>query len=228
MLLTAPWQVRQPKCAICITVIYYAYCCCFFSLSGGGLRLLMPRFNGSYTFKCEKSCPNTWISIRARWVHPWETNQDLSFFNTPLSPYSLGLGTLHLLSSHFSSINLSQWDITIEFLCQVTLLWWLKKNAAAITTKDTGPKMRGGKKKKKKNTYSSAHIPPHSVALSATQMMMYLERCGGHQHVWRPTHLNCKIGRACWPTSFRSGRISSVFSHPTRSEATPSPPLISQ
>lgn len=149
MLLTAPWQVRQPKCAICITVIYYAYCCCFFSLSGGGLRLLMPRFNGSYTFKCEKSCPNTWISIRARWAHPWETNQDLSFFNSPLSLYSLGLGTLHLLSSHFLSINLSQWDITIEFLCQVALLWWLKKNAAAITTKDTGPKMRGGKKKKK-------------------------------------------------------------------------------
>lgn len=72
-----------------------------------------------------------------------------------------------------------------------------EKKCSGDNNKGYWTKNERWEKKKKKNTYSSAHIPPHSVALSATQMMMYLEHCGGHQHVWRPTHLNCKIGRAC-------------------------------
>lgn len=140
------------------------------------------------------------------------------FYSVLLSGYS------SFSSTHFASIYLSQWDTTIELLCQVMLLWWLNKSLCD-SNKRWGPKPE---REKKNPTYSSAHIPPHSVASNVTQIMLYLEHCGGHQGLSWWTHLNCKIGRACWPTIFRFGRDSSVFSHPTRSEATPSPPLISQ
>lgn len=171
-----------------------------------------------------KSCPNIWISIYAKWVYPWETNHDLSF-SIVVCLCTLWVWIFFICFIPFFIYK----PVTVRHYNRISLSSHVavmaEQNAAAITTKDTGPKREGGRKK---NTYSSAHIPPHSVALSATQIMMYLEHCGGHQHVWRLTHLNCKIGRACWPTSFRFGRISSVFSHPTRSEVTPSPPLISQ
>lgn len=123
----------------------------------------------------------------------------------------------------FKSMNLPLWDITVEFLCQVMLLWWLKKCLV-----DNREKCYVGQNKARKKPHSIAHIPPHSVGLSATQMMSYLGHCIGHQHLWRGTYLNCKIGWACWPQNFYIGPGSSVFSHSARSEATPSPSLISQ
>ena len=147
MLLTAPWQVRQPKRVICITVIYYAYCCCFFSLSGGGLRLLMPRFNGSCTFKCEKSCPNTWISIHAKWVYPWETNQDLSF-SIVLCLCTLWVWIFFICFIPFfiyKPVTLRHYN-RISLSSHVAVM--AEQNAAAITTKGYGTKNeRGGKKK---------------------------------------------------------------------------------
>lgn len=99
-----------------------------------------------------------------------------------------------------------------------------EKNALFITEK----KCYVGQNKARKKPHSIAHIPPHSVGLSATQMMSYLGHCIGHQHLWRGTYLNCKIGWACWPQNFYIGPGSSVFSHSARSEATQSPSLISQ
>lgn len=123
-------------------------------------------------------------------------------------------------SCYFLSINLLQWDITVEFLCQVTLLWWLN-NCFSNTSKSCGLKWE-----RKKTPLTLVATFRH--ILWVTQTMSQLKHCSGHQHLWWQTDLNCKIGPSCWPTSFRFGPSSSVFSHPTRSEAMPSLPLISQ
>ena len=127
-----------------------------------------------------------------------------------------GFGHFSFFRSYFSSLSLSHWDITIEFLCQVTLLWWLNKC------------LGNNSERPQENTLTPVATFRQILWPGVPLMTFLSERCIGHQHLRRGAHFNCNIEQACWPTSFRLGRGASVFNHPTRSEATPSPPLISQ